>query len=47
MKDFIDRSFMKIFDPNYLFKDYATQGTLEPLENNELFEEETKEDKLG
>ena len=47
MKDFIDRSFMKIFDPNYLFKDYQTEGTKEPLENNELFEEETKEDKLG
>ena len=22
MKDHIDRSFMKLFDPNYLFKDY-------------------------
>jgi hypothetical protein len=45
MKDFIDRSFMKIFDPNYLFKDYKTQGCTEPVENNELFEEESKEEK--
>jgi len=22
MKDFIDRGFMKLFDPNYLFNDY-------------------------
>lgn len=24
MKDYIDRSFMKLFDPKYLFKDYET-----------------------
>lgn len=46
MKDYIDRSFMKIFDPNYLFNDYKTKGTAEPIENNELFEEENKEDKV-
>ena len=46
MKDYIDRSFMKIFDPNYLFNDYKTKGTEDPLENNELFEEENKEDKI-
>ena len=43
MKDEIDRSFMKIFDPNYLFRDFKTKGYAEPLENNELFEEENKE----
>jgi len=41
MKDFIDRGFMKLFDPNYLFNDYSTKGTAEPLANNELFEEES------
>lgn len=27
MKDYIDRSFMKIFDPHYLFRDYENKGT--------------------
>lgn len=40
MKDFIDRGFMKLFDPHYLFSDYATKGTSEPLNNNELFDDE-------
>lgn len=40
MKDYIDRGFMTLFDPNYLFKDYATQGTAEPLVNTKLFEDE-------
>ena len=40
MKDYIDVSFMKLFDPHYLFKDYSTLGCAEPLENNELFESE-------
>lgn len=44
MKDFIDTSFMKIFDPNYLFRDYKTKGTAEPVENNELFDDESKDD---
>jgi len=39
MKDFIDRGFMNLFDPKHLFKDYDTQGTHEPLENNELFDD--------
>jgi hypothetical protein len=43
MKDFIDTGFMKLFDPNYLFKDYATKGTSEPLENDEAFECEKNE----
>ena len=42
MKDFIDVGFMKLFMPQYLFRDYATHGTELPIENNELFEEESK-----
>lgn len=45
MKDYIDRSFMKLFDPQYLFKDYAKLGFAHPLENNELFEEEKAEER--
>jgi hypothetical protein len=33
MKDFIDMSFMNLFNPKYLFKDYATQGTLKQMED--------------
>lgn len=40
MKDYIDVGFMKLFTPKYLFKDYETRGYAEPIENNELFEEE-------
>lgn len=39
MKDFIDRGFMNLFEPNILFKDYPTKGTVEPLESNELFDD--------
>ncbi|CDW79590.1 pyridine nucleotide-disulfide oxidoreductase family protein [Stylonychia lemnae] len=45
MKDYIDRSFMKLFNPNYLFKDFQTRGYEEPLENNELFENEKSDEK--
>lgn len=45
MKDYIDRSFMKLFSPNYLFKDYALRGCDEPLENNELFENEKSDER--
>ena len=44
LKDYIDTSFMKLFDPLYLFNDYKNKGTAEPLENNELFEEEKAEE---
>ena len=44
MKDYIDRGFMKLFDPVYLFKDYKKKGTSEPLNNNGLFDDEN--DKL-
>jgi len=43
MKDYIDRAFMKLFDPNYLFEDFINQGTAKPLENNELFDDDDKE----
>ena len=43
MKDNIDRGFMTLFDPNYLFKDYPTKGSSEPLEKNELFDDEKAE----
>jgi len=43
MKDFIDRGFMNLFDPNLLFKDYKTKSTSEPLESNELFDDEKAE----
>ena len=49
MKDWIDRSFMKIFDGNYLFKDFQEKKFAEPLDQGELYEEETKDlaDKLA
>jgi hypothetical protein len=40
MKDKIDTSFMKLFDPVYLFKDYHIHGTKYPIENKDLFENE-------
>ena len=40
MKDRIDVSFMKLFDPLYLFKDYEKYGTKYPIENKDLFENE-------
>lgn len=43
MKDWIDRGFMKLFDPHYLFEDYANKGTAKRLANNELFDDEDKE----
>jgi NADPH-dependent 2,4-dienoyl-CoA reductase/sulfur reductase-like enzyme len=42
MKDYIDGGFMKLFNPKYLFSDYTLKGFAEPLENNELFDEEKK-----
>jgi hypothetical protein len=43
MKDYIDVNFMKLFSPQYLFKDPVNYK--DPLENNELFEEEKAEEK--
>jgi len=42
MKDFIDVNFMKLFDPYFLFNDYDNKGFSEPVENNELFDEDQK-----
>lgn len=44
VKDYIDRGFMKLFDPYYLFKDYDEKRFAEPLEKNELFDDEKKEE---
>lgn len=45
MKDFIDQSFMKLFDPNNLFEDYQNRGFQSPIDNFELFDESTAESK--
>ena len=39
LKDYIDMGFMNLFNPKYLFKDYATQGTKEPIEDFSLFDD--------
>lgn len=39
MKDYIDQSFMDLFDANLLFEDYKHKGTEFPLEANELFDD--------
>jgi len=44
MKDYIDMSFMDLFNANYLFEDFKNQGTAKPIEANELFEQETKKE---
>mmetsp|Transcript_37400 Transcript_37400/g.27595 ORF Transcript_37400/g.27595 Transcript_37400/m.27595 type:complete len:103 (-) Transcript_37400:119-427(-) len=44
LKDFIDVSFMKLFDPNQLFNDYSVKGVAEPREHNFLFEQEKADD---
>ena len=45
LKDFIDMSFMNLFNPKYLFKDYETKGTAEPLDNFTLFDDADDKDK--
>ena len=40
MKDYIDKSFMNLFDANLLFEDFKNKGMAFPLEANELFEDE-------
>lgn len=46
MKDYIDRGFMKLFDPYYLFRDYDEKRFEDPLEKNELFDDEKKEEMI-
>ena len=43
LKDYIDMSFMDLFNPQYLFKDYSNKGTSEAIENYSLFDDETEE----
>lgn len=38
MKNYIDKSFMNLFDPYYLFADYDEKRYAEPYENNELLD---------
>lgn len=45
LKDWIDFSFMDLFNPKYLFKDYETQGTAEPVANFTLFDDEADKTK--
>lgn len=44
MKDYIDQSFMDLFDANYLFEDYKNKGMAVPLEHNALFDDEAAEE---
>ena len=46
LKDYIDMSFMNLFNPLYLFKDYKTQGTKEPLKEFKWFEDVSDEEKV-
>ena len=43
LKDYIDSGFVKLFDPNYLFENYDRYGTVKPIQNNFLFEDERAE----
>lgn len=45
LKDFIDMSFMNLFNPKYLFENYETEGTSKPLPNFALFDDASEEDK--
>ena len=44
MKDYIDVGFVNLFNGKYLFRDFETQGTAYPIENNELFDDESSEE---
>jgi len=45
LKDYIDMSFMNLFNPNYLFNDYKNLGTKEPLPNFSLFDDVSEEER--
>lgn len=45
LKDYIDGSFMKLFDAHYLFKDYKKNGTKYPLPNFALFDDADEDQK--
>ena len=40
MKDYIDLSFMHLFDPRQLYEDYENLGTKKPLEHDTLFDDD-------
>ena len=40
MKDFIDMSFMNLFDPRFLFEDYEKSGTDKPSEHTTMFDDD-------
>ena len=42
MKNAIDMSFMDLFNPNYLYKDYSKSGTKYPIDKYEQFEDKSK-----
>lgn len=39
LKDYIDMGFMDLFNPKYLFNDYETKGTEDPIENYSLYDD--------
>jgi NADH dehydrogenase FAD-containing subunit len=43
MKDYIDVSFMNLFNKHYLFEDFETKGYADPVKDNHLFESENAE----
>ena len=45
MKDFIDMSFMDLFNPKYLYNDYENKGMAEPIESSVLFDDIAAETK--
>ena len=45
MKDYIDMSFMNLFNPKYLFEDYEKNGTKYPKDNFALFDDVSDDQK--
>lgn len=46
MKDYIDMSFMNLFNPNYLWNDYQNKGTSEQIEDYPVLISPADEDKM-
>lgn len=44
LKDYIDMSFMNLFNANLLFEDFIEEGTKKPLPVFNMFEDATEED---
>ena len=47
MKDFIDLSFMHLFDPRFLFEDYEKNGTDQPSDHTTVFDEDQAKNKAA